>query len=169
MRKIQVVMIAVLLTGIGLSGLVQAQEPEKKQKEAEEADRQQSLNREMTLEREYDPIVQDAAKVNTLPVVREMNISKRPIVYSDYAAPASPGKEMNILPAGALMTDVMHSKRNGYLHFAGGMLMNFNGDFGYQILNTDRDRLGVHFSHRSSDGNVRFATDSLGKRKAKLN
>jgi hypothetical protein len=170
MRKIQVVMIAVFLTGAaGLSDLVQAQEPERKQRETEEADRQQTLNREMTLEREYDPTVLDAAKVNTLPVVREMNISKRPIVYSDYATPALPDKEMNILPADALMTDVAHSRRDGYLHFAGGMLMNLNGDFGYRLLNTDRDRLGVHFSHRSTDGNIGFAIDSIGKRKAKLN
>lgn len=168
MRKIQVVMIAALLSGMSFSGL--AQEPDKnKEAEKEKIERQQNLNREMTLEREYDPIVQDAAKVNTLPVVREMNISKRPIVYSDYAVPALPDKEMNVLPAGRLMTDVAHSKRNGYLHFAGGMLMNFNGDFGYHILNTDRDRLGVYFSHRSTNGNVKFSADSIAKRKAKLN
>jgi hypothetical protein len=169
MRKIQVVMITILLSGAGLSGF--AQEPDKKKEETdrERADRQQNLNREMTLEREYDPIVQDAAKVNTLPAVREMNISKRPIVYSDYAVPTLPDKEMNILPAGTLMTDVAHSMRNGYLHFAGGMGMNFNGDFGYHLLNTDRDKLGVYFSHHSTNGDVRFSVDSLGKRKAKLN
>lgn len=168
MRKIQVVMIAALLSGMSFSGL--AQVPDKnKEAEKEKIERQQNLNREMTLEREYDPIVQDAAKVNTLPVVREMNISKRPIVYSDYAVPALPDKEMNVLPAGRLMTDVAHSKRNGYLHFAGGMLMNFNGDFGYHILNSDRDKLGVYFSHRSTNGNVKFSADSIAKRKAKLN
>ncbi|MDR2039335.1 MAG: TonB-dependent receptor [Bacteroidales bacterium] len=168
MRKIQVVMITALLSGTSLSGF--AQEPDKnKEAEKERIERQQNLNREMTLEREYDPIVQDAAKVNTLPVVREMNISKRPIVYSDYAVPTLPDKEMNILPAGMLMTDVAHSKRNGYLHFAGGMFMNFNGDFGYHLLNTDRDKLGVYFSHRSTNGNVKFSEDSIAKRKAKLN
>lgn len=168
MRKIQAVMITALLSGVSLSGF--AQEPDhNKEDEKERIDRQQNLNREMTLEREYDPIVQDAAKVNTLPVVREMNISKRPIVYSDYAAPAFPDKEMNLLPAGRLMTEVAHSERNGYLHFAGGMLMNFNGDFGYHLLNTDRDRLGLYFSHRSTNGDVKFSADSVAKRKAKLN
>lgn len=165
MRKIRVVMISALLSGISLYGF--AQEPDNKN---EEKERQQNLNREMTLEREYDPIVQDAAKVNTLPVVREMNISKRPIVYSDYAVPLVPEKEMNVLPAGSLMTDIEHSKRNGYLHFAGGMLMNFNGDFGYHILNTDRDHLGAWFSHRSSNGKVEFADDyDMEKHKAKFN
>jgi hypothetical protein len=168
MRRIQVVMMTALLSGVSLPGF--AQEPDQnKEDEKERIDRQQNLNREMTLEREYDPIVQDAAKVNTLPVVREMNIAKRPIVYSDYAAPTFPDKEMNLLPAGRLMTDVAHSEHNGYLHFAGGMLMNFNGDFGYHLLNTGRDKLGVYFSHRSTNGDVKFPADSLAKRKAKLN
>ncbi|MDR1524486.1 MAG: TonB-dependent receptor [Tannerella sp.] len=170
MRKIQMVMITAFLLGMSMPGF--AQEPDKNKEEAENerADRQQNLNREMTLEREYDPIVQDAVKINTLPVVREVNISKRPIVYSDYAVPVSTtGKEVNVLPAATFMTEVGHDKRNGYLHFAGGMLMNFNGDFGYHLLNTGRDKLGIFFSHRSTNGDVKFQADSLGTRKAKLN
>jgi hypothetical protein len=169
MRKIQVVMITALLSGMILPGFAQEPGKNKEDDERERADRQQNLNREMTLEREYDPIMQDAAKINTLPVVREVNVSKRPIVYSDYAVPVLTGKEMNVLPAGTFMTDVEHGKRNGYLHFAGGMLMNFSGDFGYHLLNTDRDKLGISFSHRSTNGNVKFSTDSIGARKAELN
>ena len=170
MRKIQVVMIGTLLCGIALPCYVQGQN----NSNSAEDDRRQSkdLNREMTLEREYDPIVQDAAKINTLPVVREVNISKRPIVYSDFATPISPDKKMNVLPAGKLMTDVEHNTRNGYLHFGGGMLMNLNGDFGYHLLNTDRDNLGVWFSHRSTNGNVKFSDSEItgiDKRKAKFN
>ena len=161
MRKIQVVMMSALLSGISLS--IFAQETDRNKE-------QQDLNREMTLEREYDPIIQDAAKVNTLPVVREMSVSKRPIIYSDYAVALMPDKEMNTLPAGSLMTDVEHLRRNGYLHFGGGMLMNFMGDFGYHLLDTDKDKLGIHFSHRSMNGNVKFDEErNMEKRKAKFN
>ena len=166
MRKIQVVMISALLSGISLYGFAQENE---KNSESEKIDRQENLNREMTLEREYNPIVQDAAKVNSLPVVREIKISKRPIIYSDYVMSLMPEKEMNVLPAGALMTDVTHIKRNGYLHLSGGMLMNFAGDFGYHLLDTDRDNLSVYFSHRSMNGNVEFDNENIQKRKAKFN
>ena len=37
----------------------------------EDKTKEKDLNREMTLEREYDPTVQDASKVNTLPVIKE--------------------------------------------------------------------------------------------------
>ena len=47
----------------------------------------------MTLEREYDPSVQDASKVNTLPVVKEPEVRKIPIDYSNYTIAADPQKE----------------------------------------------------------------------------
>ena len=161
MRKIQVVIISALLSGVSFSAFAQETDKNKEQ---------QNLNREMTLEREYDPIVQDATKVNTLPVVREMSIMKRPIIYSDYAVALMPDKEMNTLPAGSLMTDVEHLKRNGYLHFGGGMLMNLTGDFGYHLLNTESDHLGIYFSHRSMNGNIEFDKEwNMEKHKAKFN
>ena len=46
----------------------------------EDVTKEKNLNREMTLEREYDPSVQDASKVNTLPVVKEPEVRKIPIV-----------------------------------------------------------------------------------------
>ena len=165
MRKIQIVMASILVAGTALMGF--AQESDRKK---EERERQENLNREMTLEREYDPIVQDATKVSTLPAIREMNITKRPITYSDYTIPLLPNKEMNTLPPGKLKTDIPHAKRNGYLHFGGGMSTNLMGDFGYHLLNTERDRLGVYVSHRSTNGYVAFE-DSLkmNKRKAQFN
>ena len=164
MRKIQMVMTSVLLTGISFSGFAQ-----ESNRENEENERQKSLVREMTLEREYAPIVQDATKVTTLPAIREMNITKRPISYSDYTIPLLPEKEMNLLPSGRMMTDVFHSKRDGYLHFGGGMAVNLMGDFGYHVLNTDRDLLSLNFSHRSTNGNVKFEEEGFDIRKAKFN
>jgi len=95
LRKIQAVMTSVLLLGISWSGF--AQEAEKNE------EKQQNLNRQMTLEREYDPIVQDAAKITSQPALREINITKRPINYSDFVVPAIPDKEVNTLPPGRLI------------------------------------------------------------------
>ncbi|MDR3251882.1 MAG: TonB-dependent receptor [Tannerella sp.] len=158
-RNIQALMIVVLLFAANRSGF--AQEDMKEQ--------QQNMNREMTLEREYDPIVQDAAKVNILPEVPEIVITKRPIVYSDYTAPVSTKKIINVLPSSVLMTDVEHGMRNGYLHLGGGMSMNLVGDIGYKLINTDADVLSAYFSHRSANGNVTPLDGDYEKRKAKFN
>ncbi len=160
----QVVMIFALLSVCPFWGTTQ-----ESNKTTEEKERQQNLNREMTLEREYDPIVQDATKITTLPAIREMNITKRPIAYSNYALPMLPDKDLILLPPGKLMTDIPHSKHNGYLHLGGGMLFSLLGDVGYHVLNTEQDRLSLHFSHRSTNGNVVFKEAWLGKRKAQIN
>ena len=156
----RVVMASFFLTGVSLQGFAQNNE---------ERERQQNLNREMTLEREYDPIVQDATKVITLPAIREMNIAKRPIAYSDYAIPMLPEKEMNLLSPGRMMTEILHSKRNGYLHFGGGMSTNLMGDFGYHLMDNDHNLLGIWVSHRSTNGNVEFEEEGFDKQKAKIN
>ena len=64
----------------------------------EDVTKEKNLNREMTLEREYDPSVQDASKVNTLPVVKEPEVRKIPIDYSNYTIAADPQKEISLLP-----------------------------------------------------------------------
>ncbi|MDR2139861.1 MAG: TonB-dependent receptor [Tannerella sp.] len=157
-NKIQILMLAVW-TGMALS--VEAQEPDNR------------LNREMTLEREYDPTVQDANKVNRLPEVKDPEVTKRPIDYSPFTVPADPEKQLTVLPSGAIQTEIPYNRRRGYFHFGGGMFMNLNGDVGYHILDTDKDLLRLYVSHHSTGGNVTYLDRGIlffqeGKQKAVL-
>jgi len=130
---------------------------------------QQDLNREMTLEREYDPSVGDANKVNILPVVKEPEVRKMSIDYATQNIPAIPEKEISILPSGKIMTDILYNKRRGYLNVGfGPIYMNINGDFGYHILSTDKDQLNVFISHRSAGGEREYL-QSDEEQKVKLN
>lgn len=128
---------------LGSAAMANAQSDDKKEK---------NLNREMTLEREYDPSVQDASKVNTLPVVKQPVARKIPIDYSNYTIAADPGKEISLLPSGNVMTQMDYNKRRGYLNFGMGTRMNINGDLGYHILSTEKDKLNIFYSHRSTNG-----------------
>ena len=96
---------------LGSVATVSAQEDKTKEK---------NLNREMTLEREYDPTVQDASKVNTLPVIKEPVVKKMAIDYATFTVPADPEKEISLLPSGNIMTDIQYNKRRGYFNFGGG-------------------------------------------------
>ena len=127
------------------------------------------LVREMTLEREYDPTIQDANKVNRLPDVREPEVTKHSIEYSPFTIPANPEKEIIVLPSGEIMTTIPFDKRRGYFHFGGGMYMNLNGDLGYHFLNDEKDKLNFYFSHRSTNGNVEYLQLPGEKQKAVLN
>lgn len=136
------------------------------------AQEDQSLSREMTLEREYDPSVQDANKINTLPAVKEPEVRKIPIDYASFAMPVEPQREIGLLPSGSIMTGMDYNKRRGYFNFGiCPAYMNINGDFGYHLVSTDKDQLNIFFSHRSTNGKVKYTHDWLEgeKVKAKLN
>ena len=120
------------------------------------AQQEERLTREMTLEREYDPTIQDANKVNRLPEVKEPEITKREIEYSTFVVPTNPDKEIILLPSGDVMTTIPFNKRRGYFNFGGGMYMNLNGDFGYHLLNNEKDKLNIYVSHRSMDGKPEY-------------
>ena len=127
------------------------------------------LSREMTLEREFDPTIQDANKINRLPEVREPAITRRSIEYSPFTIPANPDKEIIVLPSGDIMTAIPYNKRRGYFNFGGGMYMNLNGDFGYHLLNDERDKLNVYLSHRSMNGEVEYVLEEKVTQKAMFN
>ncbi|MDR1601031.1 MAG: TonB-dependent receptor [Tannerella sp.] len=129
---------------------------------------QEQLTREMTLEREYDPTVQDASKINRLPEVKEPAVTKRPIDYSPFTSPADPPGELTVLPPGNILTETVHNKRRGYFHFGGGMYANLSGDLGYHIIDNEQGKLALFVTHNSTGGSVKFPDDNL-KRKAKLN
>ncbi|WP_165157322.1 TonB-dependent receptor [Parabacteroides sp. ZJ-118] len=135
----------------------------------EDVTKEKNLNREMTLEREYDPSVQDASKVNTLPAVKEPEVRKIPIDYSDYAIAADPRKEIRLLPSGNRMTQMDYNRRRGYLNLGVGTYLNVNGDLGYHLLSTERDQLTIGYSHRSTNEKVKYIQLDDEKVKAKLN
>lgn len=122
----------------------------------EDKTKEKELNRQMTLEREFDPTVQDANKVNTLPEVKEPVVKKIPIDYATYTIATNPGKEITVLPSGKINTDILYNKRRGYFNFGAGTYLNINGDFGYHILSTEKDKLNVWFSHRSTNGKNKY-------------
>ncbi|MGM9759240.1 MAG: TonB-dependent receptor [Parabacteroides sp.] len=158
MKTIYQIRALCLLAFLGTTLAANAQEDEKKK----------TLNREMTLEREYDPTVQDASKVNTLPEVKEPEVHKIPVDYADFTVPTEPQKEISLLPSGNVMTEIAYNKRRGYFNFGGGTHLNLNGDLGYHILSTDVDQLSLSVSHRSTNGNVKYLQNEE-KVKAKLN
>ena len=133
------------------------------------AQQDEILTREMTLEREYDPTIQDANKINRLPEVREPEIVRRTIEYSPFTISVNPDKEIMMLPSGDFMTAIPTNHRRGYFNFGGGMFMNLNGDLGYHFLNDDKDKLNFYFSHRSTNGNVEYLQFPEIKEKAVLN
>jgi hypothetical protein len=138
---------------------------------AQEEQTGSALNRELTLEREYNPSVQDANKVNTLPAVKEPAVVQTPVDYAMLSLPLDPEREIGLLPAAHILSDMEYSKRRSYASLGVGTYLNLDADAGFHILSTAKDRLNLLFSHRSTRGNVKYMDGFMkdGNVMAKLN
>ena len=100
-----------------------------------------TLNRSVTVERDFQPVIQDAGKVATKPAVVETTIEPAPVEYSEYTADVTPGNTFHSLlsqptrfEAGKLF--------NGYVRGALGH-PNTLFDFGYHLDDGKKSILDV--------------------------
>lgn len=126
------------------------------------------LSRELTLEKEYDPSVKDAVKINELPKIKEPEAPKAVIEFSNFTVPYEVKPEIPLLKPGSYFTDLSRSGKRGYLDLGVSTFVDIDGDLGYQLIDSDKDRLSIWGSHRSSNGKVKFLQDGE-KQKMKIN
>ena len=149
---------------------------------AQESQNEESkpLQRELLLEREYNPDILDASKLFVTPELTLPSVLKSEVEYAGFVIPFQPSRSLSLLTPGEVNTAIKHSKKRGYLNLAGGNYLNFNGDFGYNIVEKPNDKLSIRYSHRSSNGKVKYlpqdpanpvADDGIDdiKQRAKLN
>lgn len=133
-----------------------------------------NLNKEITLEKDIEPLQKKAVKKNQLPKVKTLdNVQpKTNLGYSDLMTPIDvPTDIPTLLPYG-YRTAHNFSTRRGYLDVGGGSQANFGLDFGYRILNQERETLGVWLNHNSTwdgDNSSKMITNKLNKTKQKFN
>ena len=111
-----------------------------------------NLNKEITLEKDIEPLQKKAVKKNELPkVVKPATTGqKNQLGYSDLTSPIEvPTSIPTLLPYGYRTAHNFSDKR-GYLDIGAGTQANFRMDFGYRILNAEREKLGVWFNHSST-------------------
>jgi hypothetical protein len=108
-------------------------------------------SREMILEKEYNPTIERAAKVNRLPELREPQAPKSKVAFSDYSTAYEVRPGLVSLTPKSMLTDLNTSKYAGYASIRFGDALNFNFDAAYRILNTGCDFMDVYFSQCSSN------------------
>jgi len=132
------------------------------------------INRELKLEKEYNPTIRDAVKLSQLPELREPQAPKSKVEFSDYTVPYDVNPKLIPLGPQAYLTRLNYSKYRGYLTAGISNLIDIDGDLGYRILDSDKDCLDIFFSHRSSNCDVSYLQDvsylgETGKQKFKIN
>lgn len=118
------------------------------------------LNRSVTVERDFQPIIQAAGKVATKPAVMETTIEPTPVEYSDYTADVMPGTSFH--PLLSQPTRFGEGLRyNGYIRGALGH-PNTLFDFGYHLDDGKKSILDVYAHHKAEWGLATLSKTKVG-------
>ena len=118
------------------------------------------LNRSVTVERDFQPVIQAAGKVATKPAVVETTIEPAPIEYSEYTADVTPSSSLHPLlsqPTRFAAGDEYH----GYIRAALGH-PNTLFDFGYTLDDGKKSILDVYAHHHAEWGLAALSKTKLG-------
>ena len=132
-----------------------------------------TINRVVTVERDFQPVIQSAGKINQRPLILQHNLQLNPVVYSTYSAPLSVGH--NIYPLQATKANFTpQATLNGVLEGAVGH-RNTHLLFGYQLHKKNNDlhlyanhdaywgkdaqsqsKIGMDFTHHFNNADIYF-------------
>jgi len=104
------------------------------------------IDRNVTVEREYKPVIQDAGKINSVPEVLEQTVEKTAPTYSEFNLPLNAGFNIHTLPAAELKNEKRDSK-GGFARFGFGSNVNTLADFAYPIVKNADTRLDFSLNH----------------------
>ena len=114
-----------------------------------------TLQREVTIVRNFTPVVRDAEKINTLPPFIVPTFEHEPSNYAfdAFSADVAAQPSRVELPYIAANNEGL-AQYNGYANFDMGMYMAMAANAGYRVLDTKSDKLGIAAQFTSLDGDV---------------
>jgi len=118
------------------------------------------LQRQLELERDFNPSLLDADKINSLPALREPVVQKANTNYSTWAGRMTPPLEIALPRPADIMTEIPYSLKKGYLSFNAGNYANMDGAFGYRLIEQAKHNMVFTFLHNSTNGDINYVQDS---------
>lgn len=121
------------------------------------AQKDTTLTRQVLLERDYNPTLQDASKINTLPNIYTPALKQGAIKFVSTTPQIKLNNNQLASSAPAdIQTAIDFSKKRGYLLLGGGTHGNIDGAAGYRILDSKTDRLDIFGNYNAASGNVKY-------------
>lgn len=130
-----------------------------------------TYRRQISVERDYNPTLQDANKINTQPSIYEPTVKKADATLAAWSTSGIPKMlELGKTGEGNFGTDVEHDKKIGYIGLRLGTCANIEGEAGIQAISKEKTRLDFLGTYNSSSAEPK-QVDYLTKNnvKAKYN
>ncbi len=112
-------------------------------------DNADQIQRDMVLEKEYDPQIENAGKIWTMPGVESFKPQKTDIVFSTSENLLHLSNGASTLSAIDGVVQLPDQYQKGYLRLGGGNHLHFIGDGQFNLLRTDNQWLDISIKHRS--------------------
>jgi len=112
----------------------------------------QTTDRNITIERDYTPVIQDAGKVLSTPEVLEKVEPKEEVVYSDFNFPLPISQNIQTLSAAEANTAPVIYDKDTYLRVGFGNYFNNLLDFFMPIIKNSDNNLNVGVNHLATFG-----------------
>lgn len=111
-----------------------------------------TVNRTVVVEQEYNPDIMDALKVNVLPKVEPLTVSKKEVEYDATLMPARD------IPAGTMQayggTEKQPKASQGHARLGYGNYGNLDARAGYLFILPNSDRINLSFAMDGMDGKL---------------
>lgn len=119
------------------------------------------VNRSVTVERDFQPVIQDAGKILTTPAEIEPDVEKTTPSYATFASPLSVSYSIHPLDPELLVhkqSDVL----KGYFRVAAGYPGNTLADFMYPLVKNKSNRLDFSVNHLGAFGSKTHSKTNVG-------
>lgn len=120
----------------------------------------QEVDRNVTVEREYKPVIQDAGKISSVPTVTESNVQKTTPKYNDFNFPMAVGQNIQTLHAAELELEKKQDPAAAYVRLGLGNYLNNQLDFAFPIIRRGDMRLDLRANHLASFGKKTHSTSN---------
>ncbi|MDD3077722.1 MAG: hypothetical protein PHH37_01290 [Paludibacter sp.] len=107
----------------------------------------QTVDQNVTVEREYKPVIQDAGKINSVPAVIDPKVEKATAQYTDIDLPMAVGQNIHPLDAAELAHKARTIQRNAFVRIGLGSYWNNMIDFGMPVLKNKDMSLDLKLNH----------------------
>lgn len=138
--------------------------------QAQSAAKDTTYSRQISVERDFSPTLQDANKINTLPSLYDPAVKKSNAPLASWSTAGNPKPlELANTDAGNFGTDIEHDHYKGYAGLRIGSHGNIEAEAGYQAISNETTKLDIFGTYNSSSGEpmqMDYLQDNLSKAKS---
>lgn len=118
----------------------------------------QTVDRNVTVEREYQPVIQDAGKITSLPAIIDPEVVKIPANYTEFNLPMLVGQNIQNLSAAELEMEKRKQGNSAFVRIGYGNYLNNMLDFALPVLKRPDMRLDINANHLATFGDKAHST-----------